>query len=107
MFGSQKYNEAKMHHVKDLSSEIFVRDQKTALLASAIRIQQVKSPQPFQLPYLERLSESKDQKSQNIIPAINFHRNEASNFKNEAVRLSLNGSVEVIRAKKVSGNLPV
>jgi|LauGreDrversion4_2_1035121.scaffolds.fasta_scaffold271122_2 hypothetical protein len=44
--------------------------------------------------------------SQNLMPAINFHRNDAINFKNEAVRLSLNGSVEVIRAKKLSGNLP-
>jgi hypothetical protein len=44
--------------------------------------------------------------SQNLMPAINIHRNDAINFKNEAVRLSLNGSVDVIRAKKLSGNLP-
>jgi hypothetical protein len=67
----------------------------------------VKSPQPFQLPYLERLSESKDQKSQNIITqGINFQKQDPINFKNEAVRLSLNGSVEVIRAKKVSAGIP-
>ncbi len=40
------------------------------------------------------------------MPALNFNKRDPINFKNEAVRLSLNGSVEVIRAgKKVSSGI--
>lgn len=71
--------------IKDLSNEMAKENIRTAFLASAIKIQQVKSPglKNFQLPYLDRLNDKS-----------NISANEAIKFKNEAVRMSLDSTIE-------------
>jgi len=73
-----------INFIKDLSNEVIRDNARTAFLASAMKISSVKSPPQasFQLPYLDRLNEKR------------HTVNEAIKFKNEAVRMSFDSTIE-------------